>query len=195
MSGRGWLVVGLSCVGWLILGVVGAEWLRLRYVAWLSLGLILAGTWLAARSLWSRREHNPELFSSFDRGWQWVRRAVFRQRGREVPAAVGSGAGVVSVVGTGRGYAVVPETAPLEDQVRFLRAWLKDVHEEMTERVQALQASVRDVRHLVGEVSSEAVRRDAETRKELVKVSTGSTPRELSAVLLIGLGSILSLWA
>ena len=56
-------------------------------------------------------------------------------------------------------------------------------------------ASLRDLDRQVGEVGSEAARRDVQTRQLLIKATTGSTVAELWAVILIGAGSIFRLWA
>lgn len=56
-------------------------------------------------------------------------------------------------------------------------------------------ASLRDLDRQVGEVGSEAAHRDVQTRQLLIKATTGSTVAELWAVILIGAGSIFSLWA
>ena len=58
-----------------------------------------------------------------------------------------------------------------------------------------MRGLIAEVGREVCEVGGEAARRDADLRRELVKVTTGSTVRELWAVILIGLGSVLSLWA
>jgi hypothetical protein len=56
-------------------------------------------------------------------------------------------------------------------------------------------ASLRDLDRQVGEVGSEAARRDVQTRQLLIRATTASTVAEFWAVILIGAGSIFSLWA
>ena len=56
-------------------------------------------------------------------------------------------------------------------------------------------ASLRDLDRQVGEVGSEAAHRDVQTRQLLIRATTASTVAEFRAVILIGAGSILSLWA
>ncbi len=55
-------------------------------------------------------------------------------------------------------------------------------------------ASLRDLDRQVGEVGSEAAHRDAQTRQLLIRATTARVA-ELGAVILIGAGSIFSLWA
>jgi hypothetical protein len=59
-------------------------------------------------------------------------------------------------------------------------------------------ASLRDLDRQVGEVGevgSEAAHRGVQTQQLLTRATTGSTVAELWAVILIGAGSIFSLWA
>jgi hypothetical protein len=56
-------------------------------------------------------------------------------------------------------------------------------------------ASLRDLDRQVGEVGSEAARRDVQTRQLLIRAITASTVAKFWAVILIGAGSIFSLWA
>ena len=56
-------------------------------------------------------------------------------------------------------------------------------------------ASLRDLDRQVGEVGSEAAHRVTQTRQLLIRAITASTVAEFWAVILIGAGSIFSLWA
>lgn len=151
----------------------------MSWQGWISPVLISGGTLLAVWTLVERRKHNPELFSVVGRSLGWMRRVIMRRRGRAIRVHVGSGAGAVDWTGTAVGHAPVPETAPLDEQVQCLRDRLSKLGQDLDERHQDIQALLRRLDEQVGEVSSEAARRAADLRRQLVMVTTGSTVREL----------------
>lgn len=161
---------------------------------WGGLALSLVGTALAWRALWRDWQAHAggrPLVPAVAKARMWFVRRVLRRP----PAKHAVGAEVAlswGVAVNAAGYVAPPSNAPVDVQMRFVR-----------ERLLALEARIGDERreldHRIDGVQTAAQDADAKSRAAIAEVeaqvrevATGSVRMELSGLLLVGVGSIVS---
>ena len=138
------------------------------------LGTALAGEALIAD--WRQHGQGRPLIPA----WARLRARVLRKLGRRGDVAVGAAAGLTVWSGTAAGRAIIslPDDAPLDDQVQWLRARVGQLQDEVDATRGLITEARQQLASQVSQTATELRARHAGLREQLTEVATGRVRQE-----------------
>ncbi|TFV66089.1 UNVERIFIED_ORG: hypothetical protein E4P37_07925 [Bacillus sp. AZ43] len=161
----------------------------------LGLGLQLVGIGLAIGALtstWRRHGEGRQFLPEAAQARSWVQRVILRRQPQRAAVAGGGTAGVTVRADAAVGFAPLAADADIDAIRDVLRRRMAMYDQDIQDLKDALAAHQRTVTERLTQIESESREADDELRGKLAHVAVGSIRLQMAGLILVGIGSVLT---